>query len=69
MADAQASVRMRAIRPLLSRWVGASVRFLSWSLSTVEDEPQRRVLPLPGPAHGPVPAIDLRVERQRRKAS
>lgn len=60
---------MRAIRSLLAHSLGATLRFLRWSLSAVEEDPERHVFPLPGPAHGPVPAIELRVERQRRRAS
>ena len=45
-------------------------RLLAWSVATVEDErPLTNVIPMPGPAHGPVPAIELRMEEQRRKAS
>ncbi len=69
MPDARASVRMRQMRPLVSRVLGATMRFMRWSLATVEDHDQARVIPLPGPAHGPVPAIEVRLEAQRRKAS
>jgi hypothetical protein len=44
-------------------------RVVRWSLATVEDDLPSNVIPLPGPAHGPVPAIELRLEDQRRKAS
>ena len=69
MADARASVRMDEIRELLSRSIAATVRFVRWSLSSVEDEPDHHVIPLPGPAHGPVPALEFRAEAQRRSAS
>lgn len=69
MADARASVRMDEIRELLARSVGATLRFIRWSLSSVEDEPDPHVIPLPGPAHGPVPALEFRAEAQRRRAS
>jgi len=44
-------------------------RLVRWSLATVEDELPPNVIPMPGPAHGPVPAIELRLEDQRRRAS
>ena len=44
-------------------------RLVRWSLATVEDELPSNVIPMPGPAHGPVPAIELRLEDQRRRAS
>jgi hypothetical protein len=41
-----------------------------WTVSSVEDEHHAtNVIPMPGPAHGPVPAIELRMEEQHRKAS
>ncbi|HEY6960137.1 MAG TPA: hypothetical protein VI814_15045 [Candidatus Limnocylindria bacterium] len=69
MADARASVRMDEIRHFLAHSIGATIRFIRWSLSSVEDEPNPHVIPLPGPAHGPVPAIEFRAESQRRRAS
>ena len=69
MADARASVRMDEINRFLTHSIGATIRFIRWSLSSVQDEPSRHVIPLPGPAHGPVPAIEFRSEAQRRKAS
>jgi hypothetical protein len=51
-------------------YLGVSVaRLVRWSLSAVEDEPPASVTPLPGPARGPVSAIELRLEDQRRRAS
>lgn len=69
MADARTSVRMDEIRHLLARSIGPTLRFIRWSVSSVEDGPDPRVIPLPGPAHGPVPAIEFRFETPRRKAS
>lgn len=69
MADARTSVRMDEIRQVFARSVATTIRFIRWSLSSVEDESDARVTPLPGPAHGPVPAIEFRIEPQRRKAS
>ena len=69
MADARASGHMERIRQVITRWILESIRFARWSLSSVEDEPGPHVVPLPGPAHGPVPAIEFRVETPRRKAS
>lgn len=57
------------------RWILAVIgrtiaRALAWTVASVEDEPRAsNVIPMPGPAHGPVPAIELRMEEQRRKAS
>jgi hypothetical protein len=43
---------------------------VSWTLASVDDDAREpHVIPMPGPAHGPVPAIDLRLEDQRRKPS
>ena len=44
-------------------------RVVRWTFATVEDDPVRNVIPMPGPAHGPIPAIDVRLETRRRKAS
>ena len=57
------------------RWIVSVIgrtiaRALAWTVSSVEDEPRMsNVIPMPGPAHGPVPAIELRMEEQHRKAS
>ena len=64
--DKYAAMATRFLR-LARRSVTRAVR---WSLATVEDETPHNVIPMPGPAHGPVPAIRLRrEEEQRRKAS
>lgn len=60
---------MDEIRQLFARSIGATIRFVRWSLSSADEEPDARVAPLPGPAHGPVPAIELRVAAPRRRAS
>jgi hypothetical protein len=47
-------------------------RVIGWSFSPVDDPLPPTVLPMPGPAHGPIPAIDLRLSleaQRRRKAS
>jgi hypothetical protein len=36
-----------------------------WSLSSVDSQPEPYVVPAPGPAHGPVPAITLKLRDQR----
>jgi len=57
------------------RWICAVVartvgRALAWTVASVEETPEiSNVIPMPGPAHGPVPAIELRLEEQGRKAS
>jgi len=43
-------------------------RAIGWSFSPVDETHVTNVIPMPGPAHGPVPAIELRRE-ERRKAS
>ena len=46
------------------------VRMVTWTVASVEDDEEvTNVVPMPGPAHGPVPAIELRLEQQHRKAS
>lgn len=57
---------MKAIRSLLSAICGSCARVVRWSLATVEEEHVNNVIPMPGPAHGPVPAIELRLEERRR---
>jgi hypothetical protein len=68
MTDARSSMRMNMLRRSVSTMCALVARVVGWCFSTVEDETPRNVIALPGPAHGPVPAIDLRME-QRRKAS
>jgi len=60
---------MRVLRRAVVRGFAAFGRVVRWSLATVEDDLPSNVVPLPGPAHGPVPAIELRLEDQRRRAS
>jgi len=59
---------MDAIRGFLSAIWGSCARLVGWSFSAIEEEHVTNVIPMPGPAHGPVPAIELRLE-DRRKAS
>lgn len=68
--DAYARV-VRALREALARGISFVARAAAWSVSTIEeDETPHNVIPMPGPAHGPVPAIKLRTqEQQRSKAS
>lgn len=58
---------------IIGQAIGAVVRAFAraarWGFESVEDDQVRNVIPMPGPAHGPIPAIDVRLERQRRKAS
>ena len=57
------------------RWVFGVIarklgRLVAWTVASVEDDEHvTNVIPMPGPAHGPVPAIELRMEEQHRKAS
>lgn len=60
---------MDVLRLALTGLWSSGVGLVRWSLSSVEDEPPTNVVPMPGPAHGPVPAIELRADGQRRKAS
>lgn len=46
----------------------ACARLARWAVGPVDAEHPTNVVPMPGPAHGPVPAIDIRRE-ERRKAS
>jgi hypothetical protein len=59
---------MNALRGFFSAVWGPFARVVGWSFSTIEEEHLTNVIPMPGPAHGPVPAIELRRE-ERRKAS
>jgi hypothetical protein len=60
---------VRVLGRAFVRACAAFGRLVRWSLATVEDELPSNVIPMPGPAHGPVPAIELRLEEQRRRAS
>ena len=61
---------MDDIRWILGVIARTVARALTWTVASVDDEPRvSNVIPMPGPAHGPVPAIELRMEEQRRKAS
>ena len=59
---------MRTALKLMSRGWNRGLRLVRWTLATVEDDEERRTVPKPGPAHGPVRAIDVRLE-EHRKAS
>ncbi|HYK96774.1 MAG TPA: hypothetical protein VEU77_00130 [Candidatus Acidoferrales bacterium] len=70
MTDARATSRMDDIRWIFAVIARTIARAVAWSVASVEDEPHvSNVIPMPGPAHGPVPAIELRLEEQHRKAS
>ncbi|HEU5288045.1 MAG TPA: hypothetical protein VFV20_06550, partial [Candidatus Limnocylindria bacterium] len=58
---------MDAVHRLMRRVPTAIAGVVRWSLATVDDDTPRNVIPMPGPAHGPVPSITLRVEEQRRR--
>ena len=58
---------MDALHRLTRRISAAIADAVRWSLAAVEDDAPGNVIPMPGPAHGPVPAITLRVEEQRRR--
>jgi len=60
---------MRTLRGVIVRVCAGCLRAMRWTIETVEDELPPNVVPMPGPAHGPVPAIELRLEDQRRRAS
>ena len=59
---------MNALRGFFRVIWGSCARVVGWSFATIEEEHLTNVIPMPGPAHGPVPAIELRRE-ERRKAS
>ena len=69
MADAQASGVKHVLRRSVSMFTSGCVRFARWAFGPVDEEHVTNVIPMPGPAHGPVPAIDVRLEHPRRKAS
>jgi hypothetical protein len=56
-------------------FIGSVTRRLAaaahWGVRSVDEEPAPRVVPPPGPAHGPVPSIELRLRegRDRRHAA
>lgn len=58
-----------AIRDMLLGAFAGVARMVGQSMSSNEDEPRPRVVPMPGPAHGPVPAIELRLADQRKAGS
>jgi hypothetical protein len=60
---------MGVIRRLSQHAWDSLLRLAHWSMSSVEDKPPVNVIPLPGAAHGPVPAIELRMEKHRRRVS
>jgi len=68
MLDAQPSGVRHVLYRAISLLCGGCVRFARWALGPVDEEHVAKVIPMPGPAHGPVPAIDVRLD-QRRKAS
>ncbi len=52
---------------------GAAVKALSdcarvvhWTIAPVDDRPEPPVTHMPGPAHGPVPAIEVRLEGRQK---
>jgi len=70
MTDARPTVRMDDIRWIMAVIGRTLARAVTWTVASVEDDAHvSNVIPMPGPAHGPVPAIELRMEEQHRKAS
>jgi len=57
---------MKTVMMSLSWAARRLARAISWSLSSVDDEPAPRFVPHPGPAHGPVYSIDVRLGKVRR---
>jgi hypothetical protein len=57
----------------MGKLVQMVARVIAWTVSSVDDPLPANIVPMPGPAQGPVAAIDLRVTRRetqrRRKAS
>jgi hypothetical protein len=57
----------------MGKLVHLMARVIAWTVSSVDDPLPANVVPMPGPAQGPIPVIDLRVPRReaqrRRKAS
>jgi hypothetical protein len=60
---------MGVLRRMILSVCRGGLRAARWTLSDVDDPPRSNVVPLPGPAHGPVPAIEVRLGAQRRRAS
>jgi hypothetical protein len=56
---------MSEIFSAIGRVFGSLARALQWTMSPVEDVPEKRTVPMPGPAHGPLTAIDVRLGRRR----
>jgi hypothetical protein len=56
---------MMSVGDLLAHALGV----VGWTVKTVEDDDEPRAIPAPGPAHGPVPAIDMRLKEQHRRVS
>jgi hypothetical protein len=70
MADAQPSGVKHVIRRSISMFGTGCMRVARWAFGPVDEEHVTNVIPMPGPAHGPVPAIDVRFDHHpRRKAS
>jgi len=57
---------MKTVATTISMAARGLARAIRWSLATVEDAPAPRFVPHPGPAHGPVYSIDVRLGRDRR---
>jgi hypothetical protein len=51
----------------VARACAGVARAVRWSLASVDDRPPMRLAPPPGPAHGPVTAIDVRLGKDRRR--
>ena len=56
---------MYTVTMSIGRAIGGLLRAVRWSFMSVEDEPAPRYAPAPGPAHGPVSAIDVRRGKAR----
>ncbi len=51
----------------MDRVIRVIARLVGWAFAPVEDAPAPNVIPMPGPAHGPIPAIELRVDEMQRR--
>ena len=69
MPDARASGVKHVLLRSVAMFTSGCVRFARWAFGPVDEKHVTNVIPMPGPAHGPVPAIDARLVHQRRKAS